>query len=125
MTTMKKGIIVLHQNTGQFDNFDLLLLQLEANPDTSKLLSDARKWLAQTFYSSPTTFASLRLLAGLSVTQLGIATGIPQAVISDYEHGLGKLEIKDASALAIQFGTTPEYLYRAFENMKTKNKEIQ
>ena len=122
---MKKGIIVRHQNTGEFDAFESLLLQLEADTDTSKLLSDARKWLAQTFYQPQTTFASLRLSAGLSITQLSIATGIAQDVISDYEHGLGNLEITDAEALSTQFGTTPEYLYLVFKIMQVKNKEIQ
>lgn len=92
-----------------FDAFSSLLSDLEANQATAKELSEARKWVADSFYEGSPTLVSLRLSAGLSQKQLGEACEIEQPHVSRYESGKHEpgigLSAKMATALGVDLDT--------------------
>ena len=110
-----KAPISQHQS---FSEFDKLLSSLEENQETANELSEARKWVADSFYSDQLTFASLRLKSGLSQRKLGEICGIEQSHVSRYESGKHEPSLSLAITMADALGVKAEILFEAWSNSR-------
>ncbi|WP_197471800.1 helix-turn-helix domain-containing protein [Methylomonas koyamae] len=101
-----------------FSKFDKLVKSLEENPETSTKLSEARKWVADTFYDNENTLSSLRLSCGLSQRQLGAVCGIEQSHVSRYEAGKHEPSLSVSATMANALGVNLETFYEAWSNSR-------
>ncbi|MCK9504676.1 MAG: helix-turn-helix transcriptional regulator [Porticoccaceae bacterium] len=104
-----------------FSEFDKFIASLEEDQETAKQLSEARKWVADSFYSDQLTFASLRLAAGLSQRELGEACGIEQSHVSRYESGKHEPSMSLSVKMAMALGVTVDILSEAWNNSRKLN----
>lgn len=104
-----------------FSEFDKLLSSLEENHETAQKLNEARKWVANEFYTDKLTIASLRLSAGLSQRNLGKACDIEQSHVSRYESGRHEPSISLSVKLAKALNVDVETLFEAWSNSRNIN----
>ncbi len=102
-----------------FSEFDKLISSLEENQETASALGEARKWVADSFYSDLPTLASLRLKAGLSQRKLGEICGLEQSHVSRYESGKHEPSLSIAITIAKALGVSAEVLFEAWSNSRT------
>jgi DNA-binding XRE family transcriptional regulator len=105
-------------NAASTSEFGKLLDSLESDTESAYLLSQARKWVSETLYNDEPTLASLRLAAGLSQTQLGIACSIKQPHVSRYESGKHEPSITVSIQLAKALGINLESFAEAWSNSR-------
>ncbi|MFZ2726419.1 MAG: helix-turn-helix transcriptional regulator [Methylococcaceae bacterium] len=98
--------------------FDKLIKSLEVDSESANQLSQARKWVSETFYNDMPTLASLRLNAGLSQAQLGKLCGIEQPHISRYESGKHEPSISVAAKMAIALNVELNLFFEAWDNTR-------
>lgn len=101
-----------------FSEFDKLLSSLEGNHETAQKLNEARKWVANEFYTDKLTMASLRLSAGLSQRELGQACNIEQSHVSRYESGKHEPSMSLSVKLAKALNVDVETLFMAWSNSR-------
>jgi DNA-binding XRE family transcriptional regulator len=102
--------------SASISEFDKLIKSLEADSESANQLSQARKWVSETFYNDKPTLASLRLNAGLSQAQLGKVCGIEQPHISRYESGKHEPLISVASKMAKALAVDLNLFFEAWNN---------
>ncbi len=103
------------------DAFDALLEEMESDPASAEHLRAGRRWVAQAFYDDEPTLASLRLAAGLSQKQLGMAAGLEQSHISRYESGKHAPGLDTADALAAALGVDLNTFGKAWQNSRARS----
>jgi DNA-binding XRE family transcriptional regulator len=101
---------------GTEDEIDLDDYVAGQDADTQREIGEAGKWVADTFYPSQHTLATLRLRAGLTQRMLAERCGLEQPHVSRYESGRVEPGLIHAGKLAAALGVTLDEFALAFEN---------
>lgn len=105
---------VLIEEGQQFVDASELLGQFIADRGLEEEMRDARKWVADEFYSDgPATLATLRLQAGLTQGELANRIQEPQPSISRLESGAESPSIDRAKRMATALNVTLDKYYEA------------
>ncbi|WP_322997164.1 helix-turn-helix transcriptional regulator [Castellaniella sp.] len=110
---------VLIEQGQQFVNAESLLDQFIADHGLEGAMHDARRWVADEFYSDgPPTLAALRLRAGLTQGKLAEITQQPQSSISRLESGSENPSIDRAKRFATALNVSLDDFYSALNESR-------
>lgn len=90
---------------------DDLIAELEVGGEGKAAFAEARRWVADSFYSETNSLRALRLAKGLSQRELADKIGTKQPHIARIESGQD-VQISTVVKLADALGVSGAYLYR-------------
>lgn len=103
------------EEASEFVDLDDFAAELE---DTGAPVKDARRWVANEFYSGSTTLAALRLRGGLSQKELAAMCGMEQPHMSRYESGKTEPSLSIAMKMATALNVSLDEFASAWECTK-------
>ncbi|MBN1379927.1 MAG: helix-turn-helix transcriptional regulator [Gammaproteobacteria bacterium] len=81
-------------------DIDTLIEGMSQDPEMADAISEARAWVAESFYTNKSSLKILRMRAGFSQKQLALTIGTSQSHIAKIENGIADPQIETLKRIA-------------------------